>query len=232
MTIPDLRLPAPLAFLVLLLVFSTPGGNGSIWAQPISNLLEIPSSELVWENLPGELTIRAIPFMDLGDIRLKVGETSGKQQYLQIGVRRKAELSFGIKPVNSEEVGYVVLAERGLYWPDRHLLRLEEGVIVSASSCRLEGTTLDIHLLHDTVRLAGENMVISLPAGLKPIESGSVRISGLGSDSAPHFEWDPIEVATVRAIPTPTPIPHTVDNLEVRLLDGAKIEFEGKTYSQ
>jgi biopolymer transport protein ExbD len=232
MTLTKLRLQAFRALsLIGCVLLCLSQAQGKAQAQAIANLLEIPDSDLTWENLPGELTIRAIPFIDLGDLRLKVGETSGKQQYLQIGVRRKAELSFGIKPVNSEEVGYVVLAGRGFYWPDRHLLRLEQGIIVSASSCRLEGSTLDIHLLHDTVRLAGENMVISLPGGLKPIETGSVRISGLGGPSSPHFDWDPVEVATVRAIPTPTPLPK-VGNLEVRLLDGSKIEFENKTFSQ
>ena len=180
--------------------------------------------ELNWNALPSELTDRVFPFSDRSDLRLKAGKTKDDQPFVRIQLRKKDYLSFGVKSDPSSDRGYVATARRGFFWPDQHLLRLEEDVIVNASSCRLEGDSFDIHLLHDTTRLSGKEMVITLPQGLAPIESDSVRISSLGGSDKPFFAWD---TGTPGKANTPERKPIRRE-YAIDLNHEGKITFEGK----
>ncbi|MBW7939809.1 MAG: hypothetical protein H3C63_13680, partial [Candidatus Omnitrophica bacterium] len=137
-------------------------------ANPSKGILsEIAEKDLTWENLPEELTRMTRPE---GDIRLKVGTTRQNTEFLRITGGRNSRISFWVRPPNSSSKGYRAEASQAWYWPEMHLLNLEDEIIVSASCCRLEGKSFDILLNHDTARMV-EPKVISLPNGLVPIES-------------------------------------------------------------
>lgn len=149
-------------------------------------LSELSGDTLSWVNLPDELTQRVVPSVA---IQLKVGSTKEGSDYLRITPARRGKVTLLLVPRTSEESGYRAEAGEVWYWPDMHLLNLSHGVIVSASNCRLEGETFDILLNHETTRMA-DPKVISLPKGLVPIESDSVRIVGVGEQDPPVFHWN------------------------------------------
>ena len=149
-------------------------------------LSELSGDTLSWVNLPDELTQRVMPVVA---IQLKVGSTKEGSDYLRITPVRRGKVALRLAPRTSGENGYRVEAGEVWYWPDMSLLNLSHDVVVSASNCRLEGQTFDILLNHETTRMV-DPKVISLPQGLVPIESDSVRIVGIGGQEAPDFHWD------------------------------------------
>lgn len=197
-------------------------------ANPSKGILsEIAEKDLTWENLPEELTRMTRPE---GDIRLKVGTTRQNTEFLRITGGRNSRISFWVRPPNSSSKGYRAEASQAWYWPEMHLLNLEDEIIVSASCCRLEGKSFDILLNHDTARMV-EPKVISLPNGLVPIESTVVRISGLGGEGSPIFKWDnsPSVAATPRLVEeksNPAEKPADGRQVYIDVLDEKKLRFD------
>lgn len=190
-----------------------------------SSLSALVGNDLRWDKLPLDLTAKVVPLIDKDDLHLKFGKTPDGEEYLSIAPPRNLELSFGVRNPHSGENGYIVNSRRAYYWPGQGLLRFERDVIVSASACRLEGAAFDLHLRHETTRLSGANIVISLSGGLLPVESDSVRIGGLIGPSRPTFEWDP------RATLNDRPVLHRPAKRRYRILvrGAGQIQFEGET---
>lgn len=188
------------------------------------SLSALVGNDLRWERLPIDLTSKIVPLVDSDDLQLKFGKTPSGEEYLGIGPPRKSELSFGVRDPATQQNGYIVSAKRAYYWPGRGLLRFERDVIVSASACRLEGTAFDLHLRHETTRLSGPNIVVSLAGGLLPVESDSVRIAGLLGAEKPIFEWDPIAKINNRPV-LHRPLPK---HYPIQIRDGGRIVFEGR----
>lgn len=204
--------------------------TGRVQADSSKGVLAgIAEKELVWQNLPEELSQTVRPE---GDIRLKVGKTRQDKEFLRITGARNSRVSFWVHPKNSSTKGYRAEALQAWYWPEMHLLNLEDEIIISASSCRLEGKSFDILLSHDTARMI-EPKVISLPNGLVPIESTVVRISGLGEDNSPLFKWDNAHTAALPSLPVEqkvnsNPEVSTSGQIYIDVLDEKKLRIDDK----
>jgi biopolymer transport protein ExbD len=189
-----------------------------------NSLSALVGNDLRWDKLPIDLSSKVVPLLDKEDLHLKFGKTPDGEEYLSIGPPRKSELSFGVRDPLTQQNGFIVSAKRAYYWPGRGLLRFKRDVIVSASACRLEGTAFDLHLRHETTRLSGPNIVVSLAGGLLPVESDSVRIAGLIGAEKPLFEWDPIAKINDRPV-LHRPVPK---HYPIQIRDGGRILFEGQ----
>ncbi len=162
---------------------------------------------LEWTHLPTDLNRKVVPLADADDLRFKLGTTADGQQFLRIQPPRLKDLSFGVK-LSEQEGSYIASSKRAIYWPRQHLLRLEKEIIVSSTHCDLKGETFDIHLHHDTARLEDPEEILLDEISL-PIVSQGIRISGLGRNGIPDFEWDPVTEKNARS-EQPTPIPTQV----------------------
>jgi len=204
----------------------------------------LAEGNLEWKLLPTDLTRKIYPLTNPDDLRFKLGSTGDGQQFLRIQPPRFQDLSFGVR--STEEPGsYIASSKQAIYWPRQHLLRLEKEIIVSSTNCDLKGDVFDIHLYHDTIRLENPEEVQIDDVSL-PIVSQGIRISGLGYNRSPEFEWDPVTQGNpLSASPTPIPtaipvvtvIPET-DPVEAKqydlhigerwelTLDGGDIEME------
>jgi biopolymer transport protein ExbD len=192
---------------------------------PKEKLSSLSGGDLVWDKLPEELAKRVKP---LDEVRLKVGATKQKKEYLKILPPKKGKVSFKVTTQGKDGGSYMVEGNSAVYWPDLHLLTLEGDVMASASSCRLEGQSFDILLPHNTTRL-GDPKVISLPDGLAPIQSKSVRITGLGESGGLFLKWaekeEPEKLEKSEKPgkePAPAPKEYTIE-----LLAEGKIRLEG-----
>jgi biopolymer transport protein ExbD len=174
-----------------------------------------------WDRLPKEMTLRIHP---VGEVKVRSGATKDGKDYIKIHPAKKGKVSFQVRPLGARRTAYSTESKNAIYWPELHLLNLEGDLIVSASSCRLEGRSFDILLPHNTVRLM-DPKVISLPNGLAPIESGAVRITGLGEQPAPFFQWD--GEAASEPTPEPEATPEPVMSHTIQVSADGKIAFEG-----
>ncbi|MCA9445555.1 MAG: hypothetical protein KC931_00475 [Candidatus Omnitrophica bacterium] len=218
-------------------------GIALIVARPSIGQEDYPvlvEKNMEWKLLPSDLTRKIYPLTDPGDLRLKLGTTDDGQQFLKIQPPRLRDLSLGIRPTE-EEGSYIASAQSAVYWPRQHLLRMQGDVIVSCTHCDLKGEVFDIHLHHDTVRLENPSQVEIEGTNL-PLVSQGVRLSGIGVNRAPDFEWDPVieknarteeadppevrEESKITFVQEPTPAP--AKNYELHVGDRWELSFEGK----
>lgn len=171
---------------ILFSLFALVAGRAALAQEtPLSKLAKLSDDDRTWDKVPEELAQRAVP---VGEVELKVGKTKQDAEYLEIE-GEDDRTHFMIAPGGPDKPSYLVEAERAYYWPDLHLLNFETGVVVTSPGSRLEGGTLDILLLHDTVRLTKPKSVKVSNSEI-PIETDSVRVSGLASGKPPVFKWD------------------------------------------
>ena len=167
----------------------------------------LTEENLEWKLLPSDLTRKIFPMVDPADLRLKLGSTPDGQQFLRIQPPRFRDLSFGVRSTEKEG-SYIASSNQAIYWPRQHLFRLEGEVVVSATHCNLEGKTLDIHLYHDTVRIEEPKEILIDDISLPTVSQG-IRLSGVGHNESPDFEWDPVVEKNARSL-EPTPQPNAI----------------------
>ncbi|MCG3197909.1 MAG: hypothetical protein GHCLOJNM_02403 [bacterium] len=222
------------------------GGAALAQDTPLSKLAKLSDDDRTWDKVPEELSQRAVP---VGEVELKVGKTKQGAEYLEIEAEDD-HTHFMIAPNGPEKPSYLVEAEKAFYWPDLHLLSLEDEVVVTSPGCRLEGKTLDILLLHDTVRLTKPKAVKVSDTEL-PIETESVRVSGLASGKLPVFKWDvdgapdkeaasemsaeappasdsPTQAASAPLPPESTPTVSDSKSHAIQLTGGSKLALDGE----